>query len=171
MASRPTLALTPPPVADTYGTAQAAQLLGVTDRRVRQMVEKAQLPGVRDEDGTVRIPKAAVHAERRRRRGNTSGTATGRKRAEVPPALDPETLAALIEAAVAKAFESRLEITQRAESAALEALHEERSQRLAAEARVAELAARAAELEARVALLEEPPLERKQRRRFLRRNG
>jgi hypothetical protein len=135
------------------------------------MVEKGQLPGVRDEDGTVRIPKAAVHAERRRRRGSTSGTAAGRKRADVPTTLDPESLAALIEAAVAKAFEFRLEITQRAESAALAALHEEHTQRVAAEARVAELAARAAELEARVALLEEPPQpEPKPRRRFLRKS-
>lgn len=170
MASRPAVALTTLPAAETYGTAQAAQLLGVTDRRVRQMVEKGQLPGVRDDEGNVRIPKAAVHTERRRRRGSAaSGMAAGRKRAEVPVTLDPDALAALIEAAVAKVFESRLEITQRAESAAREALQEEHALRIAAEARADDLAARAAELEARIVALEKPQPEPK-RRWLLRRN-
>src|SRR5947209_38189 len=58
--------------ADTYTAAQAAQILGISERRVRQLVNEGKLSGNRAEDGTVRLPQQAVNDERKRRRGATA---------------------------------------------------------------------------------------------------
>src|SRR5262249_4036114 len=45
---------------DTYTAAQAARILGVSERRVRQLVNERKLAGTRGDDGTVRLSQQAV---------------------------------------------------------------------------------------------------------------
>ncbi len=56
-----------PGPATSYTAARAAQLLGVSERRVRQLVEEGRLPADRDPEGCLRLPEGPVHAERTRR--------------------------------------------------------------------------------------------------------
>ncbi len=53
---------------ETYSTAEAARLLGMSEERVRQMVDEGQLPGERDEAGVLAIPQQAVNEVLARRR-------------------------------------------------------------------------------------------------------
>ncbi len=130
---------------DTYTAAQAAQLLGVSERRVRQLVSEGKLPGSRDRNGALRLPQAAVNAERKKRR-LSDGRASGRKRTEPlragrrasGQAVDVEELASAVAAAVGKNLEGQLELTRRAESLVRQELDEERARRQEVEARLAE---------------------------------
>ena len=49
---------------DTYTAAQAAQILGVSERRVRQLVNEGKLAGTRGDDGVVHIAQQAVNEVR-----------------------------------------------------------------------------------------------------------
>ena len=60
---------------DTYTAAQAAQILGVSERRVRQLVNEGKLAGTKGDDGVVHIAQQAVNEERKRRRGTTKASA------------------------------------------------------------------------------------------------
>ncbi len=134
--------------ADSYGTADAARLLGLSDRRVRQLVAEGQLPGERDAAGVLRLPQAAVHAERARRR-NPEGPPVGPGRKPATAATDPQAIAAAVAAAVGEVMAGQRELTApaagllEAERARFEA---ERERRMALEAEVLELRARLAGL-------------------------
>jgi len=129
-------------MADTYTVPQAAQVLGLSERRVRQLVAAGTLPADRDTSGALRLPQTAVNNERKNRRG-TGGNRAGRKRTEgrkssaraSGPAMDVEDLASRVAAAVGKNLEGQLELTRRAETLVRQELDEERARRMEAEQR------------------------------------
>src|SRR5207245_4087019 len=79
------------PSADTYTAAQAAQILGVSERRVRQLVNEGKLTGNRDNNGQVRVAQRSVTEERKRRRKRVDG-ASRRGPASAPPATPGPSL-------------------------------------------------------------------------------
>ncbi len=135
------------PAGDTYSTAEAAQLLGVSERRVRQMVAEGALPASRNADGAFRLEQEAVNAERARRRAEAAESALAGEGPKRPaPAVDVAALAVVVEAAVGRALAGQRAITERAESllaAERAALEAERARRLELEVEVATLRARA----------------------------
>jgi excisionase family DNA binding protein len=137
---------------DTYTSAQAAQILGVSERRVRQLVNEGKLAGKRATDGTVRIAQQAVNEERKRRRSPAAprATAGARKRAassDGSEGVDVDALATAVATAVGPRLEGQLEITRQAESLMRDELSEERAARMQAEAQLAAAERRVAELE------------------------
>ncbi len=131
---------------DTYGTADAARLLGLSDRRVRQLVAEGQLPGERDPAGVLRIPQQAVHAERARRR-TPEGPPVGPGRKPAAAATDPQAIAAAVAAAVGEVMAGQRELTAQAHSlleAERERFEAERARRMELESEVLELRARLA---------------------------
>lgn len=133
------------PAPDTYGTAEAAKLLGLSDRRVRQLIAEGQLPGEHDDAGVLRLPQQAVHAERARRRKEAPASGAGRKPTAAPTAItDVDAIAAAVEAAVSRVLVGQLELTAQAQSIAeaeRRAADQERSRRLELEAEVVQLRA------------------------------
>ena len=146
-----------PSATDTYSAAQAAEIIGVSERRIRQLVAEGKLPGRRTRDGTVRIPQQAVNEERRNRRGPaaagrvrkqaTAGTSStsGRR----PEPVDVDALATAVASAVGQRIEGQLEITRRAESLIRAELDEERARRMELEAKLAEAERKLAAIESR----------------------
>jgi excisionase family DNA binding protein len=134
---------------DSYSAGEAAQILGVSERRVRQLVTQGSLPGSRASDGTVRIPQRAVSEERNRRK-NGRGTKVRRplvaKRAATEP-VDVDSLAQAVASAVGQRLEGQLEITRRAESLVRQELDEERARRMQLERQLEEARASLAELQ------------------------
>lgn len=72
------------PEEDAYTAPQAARVLGLSDRRIRQMLEAGEMEGERDASGKWWIPQRAVHAaledrgsprSRSREQRTASGTA------------------------------------------------------------------------------------------------
>ena len=151
-----------PSSSDTYSAAQAAEIIGVSERRIRQLVAEGKLPGRRSRDGTVRIPQQAVNEERRKRRSGpaaagrvrkqagTTSTASSRK----PAPVDVDALATAVASAVGQRIEGQLEVTRRAESLIRAELDEERARRAQAEARLEEAERKLAEAERKAAELE-----------------
>lgn len=148
-------------MADTYTVAQASQILGISERRVRQLVSDGKLPAERNSSGALLLPQAAVNAERKSRRGNGAGSTSGRKAAETRkasgrasvPAVDVDQLASAVASAVGSRLEGQLEITRKAESLVRQELDEERARRTAAEARLAAAETRLAAAEDEVTRL------------------
>jgi len=117
---------------DAYSTSEAAKILGLSERRVRQLVADGRLPADRDGEGKISLPQAAVHAERRNRKsgGRSNGRKAPAKAAASAPTLDTDAIAEQVAAVVSKAVEGRLEITQKAESLVRQELDEERARRM-----------------------------------------
>jgi len=148
-----------PSAADTYSAAQAAELIGVSERRIRQLVAEGKLPGKRTRDGTVRIPQQAVNEERRKRRGGApagrvrkqaaSTTTTTPRTSRKQEQVDVDALASAVASAVGQRIEGQLEITRRAESLIRAELDEERARRMELEAKLAEAERKLAAAEAR----------------------
>jgi hypothetical protein len=141
-----------PRTPDTYSAAQAAQILGVSERRVRQLVSQGALLGDRADDGTVRIPQQAVNDERNRRksraasRGRRQPLRAPSKRA-ADKSVDVDSLADAVANAVGQRLEGQLEITRRAESLVRQELDEERVRRLQLEHQLEEAQAKLAQLQ------------------------
>jgi excisionase family DNA binding protein len=146
---------------DVFTAAQAAQILGISERRVRQLVSEGKLPGEKGDDNVVRIPQQAVNEERKRRRGSAGGTkaaaATGRtRRARQTQAtaeqdgMDVDAIAEKVASVVGQRLEGQLEITQRAESLLRGELDEERARRMEIEARLSDSRAELADVTARL---------------------
>ncbi len=142
---------------DSYSSAQAAQILGVSERRVRQLVNEGKLAGERGTDGQVHISQQAVNDERKRRRTKpgaangavgTGARARARTKATSPPAMDVDQLADRVASAVGQRLEGQIEITRRAESLVRDELDQERARRMEAEAKLEVAQARLGELEA-----------------------
>ncbi|GAC1376409.1 MAG: hypothetical protein NVS3B21_34540 [Acidimicrobiales bacterium] len=125
--------------ADTYTAAQAAQLLGVSERRVRQLVNEGKLVGQRGDDGTVRVPQQSVNEERKRRRAKPTASAPVRegrvRRGAVVAEVDMEQFADRVANAVGQRLQGQLEITRQAESLVRDELDAERAKRTEAELR------------------------------------
>jgi excisionase family DNA binding protein len=143
---------------DVFTAAQAAQVLGISERRVRQLVTEGKLPGERGNDNVVRIPQQAVNEERKRRRGTGSGTAkkaagpakAGRSRKAAAEPMDVEALAERVASAVGQRIEGQLEITHRAESLLRGELDEERARRMQSEAQLQEMRVELADAQERL---------------------
>lgn len=125
---------------DTYTVAQAAQILGISERRVRQLVTDGKLAAERTANGSLRLPQAAVNGERKTRRKTSArkspegrGSAT---RASTPE-FDVDHLASAVASAIGSRIEGQLEITRRAETLVRQELDEERAKRMEIEARLA----------------------------------
>jgi excisionase family DNA binding protein len=155
----------------TYTAAQAAQLLGVSERRVRQLVDEGRLPADRDDEGRLRLPQRPVHAERTRRRKAEQARKETRKEPSSPPpttstpppaaSVDVEALVERIfAAALPRAIEAATATHRTVEAQLSEALAAERAARADAEARAAAAEAKAAQLEQATAT--PPPPETRQ---------
>lgn len=143
--------------ADTYTAAQAAQLLGVSERRVRQLVNEGKLAGDRGADGTVRVAQQAVNEERKRRRAKPAGPSTakaGPRRGAAASTLDVEQLADQVATAVGQRLQGQLEITRQAESLIRDELDAERARRIEAETHLEAAGASLTAANARIAELE-----------------
>jgi excisionase family DNA binding protein len=147
---------------DVYTVPQAAQVLGLSERRIRQMVANGTLPANRDANGAILLAQAAVHAERKSRRGTSgskAGSTSGKKRAATSrasgrasaAAVDVDELASAVASAVGKTLEGQMELTRRAETHVRQELDEERAKRSAAEQRLAEAEAEAERLRQQLA--------------------
>lgn len=168
-----------PSSSDTYSAAQAAEIIGVSERRIRQLVAEGKLPGRRSRDGTVRIPQQAVNEERRKRRSGPSAagrvrkqaapTAAGTSRKAAP--VDVDALATAVASAVGQRIEGQLEVTRRAESLIRSELDEERARRTQAEARLEEAERKVAEAERKLAEAERKAAELEARRGLFRRRA
>ena len=126
-------------MADTYTVAQAAQILGISERRVRQLVADGQLPGERASNGSLRLPQAAVNSERKSRRKTSArkpAEPRGNSRKASSPAIDVDELATAVASAVGTKIEGQLEITRRAETLVRQELDEERARRMETESRL-----------------------------------
>ena len=164
---------------DVYTAAQAAQILGISERRVRQLVTEGKLPGERGKDNVVRIPQQAVTDERRKRRRSEKGapkaapaSATGaaKKAKASNSGVDVDELADKVAVAVGQKISGQLEITQKAESLLRGELDEERAKRMQTEAQLNEARGEASALQARLASLE-AELQQAQQKRGLFRRG
>lgn len=141
-----------PSATNTYSAAQAAQILGISERRVRQLVSQGKLPGKRNTDGTVRIPQQAVNEERKRRKQDAPAAKATAPRARARGAaagasVDVDSLADKVASAVGQRLEGQLEITRRAESLIRSELDEERARRMQLEAALDAAKQRVSELE------------------------
>jgi len=138
-----------------YDAKEAARLLGVSPRRVRQLVREGvlvELPDKRD-DGAVLLDAQSVHTERSRRKDSRKAS---EETSSSVSSLEGEDLAQLLERAMSTTVEAlrverseMLAIRDRTEEALRADLEAERSARLAAEI------ARATAEAARVAAAEE----------------
>lgn len=142
---------------DVFTAAQAAQVLGISERRVRQLVTEGKLPGERGADNVVRIPQQAVNEERKRRRGTGAAKkaaapakAGGRARKASAEPMDVDALAERVASAVGQRIEGQLEITHRAESLLRGELDEERARRMQSEAQLQELRVELADAQERL---------------------
>jgi excisionase family DNA binding protein len=132
---------------DTYSTGEAARLLGVSERRVRQLAAAGDLPSTRDDSGRVRLPQAAVQAARRDRKQTAGRSTRSAERKEAGTAeVVRQTVEALLPVLQAEQ-QARLALVERTEQALRDELHRERAGRLVAEQRAAELTERVAQLE------------------------
>ena len=169
-----------PRSSDIYTAAQAAQILGISERRVRQLVTEGRLPGERGKDNIVRIPQQAVTEERKRRRKTDTGGAkatkqqaagsSARKSKAATPAMDVEELADKVATAVGQKITGQLEITQKAESLLRSELDEERAKRMQADAQLTQAQSEATALQARLAELEAQLQQAQQKRGLFRRS-
>ena len=143
----------PLPEEDAYTAPQAARVLGLSDRRVRQMLEAGELEGERDGSGKWWMPQRAVHAALEDR---GSPRVRSREQRAAPPRPDaageapappqrgpggPESVRELVSRVESLSYrlgrsEARAELTERAESTLREErdrlsreLEEERAER------------------------------------------
>ena len=133
----------------TYSTAEAAQVLNITTRRVRQLAAEGNLDNFRLEDGSLAFPQEAIHEARRRKQGRKS---KGRKPAETTIDLRSAELREMVEAIVAatlpRAIEAATSAERTAREAAQTALFEATARASSAELRAATAEAQLSALEA-----------------------
>jgi excisionase family DNA binding protein len=169
-----------PRASDVYTAAQAAQILGISERRVRQLVTEGKLPGERGDDNIVRIPQQAVTEERKRRRKTDGGGGAKATRAQSAGAaskktktsaqtMDVEELADKVATAVGNKITGQLEITQKAESLLRSELDEERAKRMQSDAQLTQAQNEAASLKARLAEVEAQLQQAQQKKGLFRR--
>jgi excisionase family DNA binding protein len=106
-------------VEDYYTTTESARILGITEGRVRQLLNSGELEGKRDVNERWRIPQHAVHARKEER----------------APSREPTRLSADVKEWIEQVgelrqelgrLEGRLQITEVAESTLRESLERER---------------------------------------------
>ena len=114
---------------DSYTVREAARVLGISDRRVRQLLESGELEGRRDDNGAWRLYQRSVHARLEDRPARTRGKRSS-SRAE-RPTESPESVREWMDRVIAlerenARLEARAELTEQAESTVRESLERER---------------------------------------------
>jgi len=118
---------------DTYSASEAAKVLKLSTRRVRQLAETEDIEGTRDAEGNWRLDKASVHTFRDERRLGSSRPRQGtRSRSKRP---DPWDRVTELERALGRLegeMRARAELTAVTESTLRESLgrESERADRL-----------------------------------------
>jgi excisionase family DNA binding protein len=112
---------------DTYSASEAAKVLKLSTRRVRQLAESEEIEGTRDAEGNWRLDKASVHTFRDERRLGSSRPREGtRSRSKRP---DPWERVTDLERALGRLegeMRARAELTAVTESTLRESLERER---------------------------------------------
>lgn len=144
---------------DTYSAADAARVLGVSERRIRQLVGEGRLPVEDTGGGPLRLPQEAVHRERERRRRANRTAGQGAPEGTPGGAAADTDVEAIVQRTLRSIMPLMLEPAERAEHAAREQLQEERALRLQAEARYADAEVRARLAEERLAAATSSPVE------------
>lgn len=125
--------------ADSYGTAEAGRLLGLSPRRVRQLVADGRLVAVSSDPLRVDAKSLLELRDERRSEPATTSPATGQGE-QIAAVLDRALQAVQTAAERAEsAYRERLAISDRTEQQLRDELFQERARALAAEQRVAEL--------------------------------
>jgi excisionase family DNA binding protein len=138
---------------DSYTPAQAAQLLGLSVKRVRQLVASGKLKAV-PKSSPLLIKAESVHKERELRGDKVTRSATPQKAFELASLME---VIELIEAARLAGRSEGIEIAQR-QIESVEASRERTEQALfEAQAKTSALAAELAEARVRLELMESKP--------------
>lgn len=124
---------------DTYNVTEAAHLLALSPRRVRQYVHEGRLPAERDRSGAFRIPKQAVHAMRERKFKASAAKARAAPPASTGHDSDFESFLARVVAPLERALEEQSQLAARTEELLREQLAEERARFKEAQLRIEEL--------------------------------
>jgi hypothetical protein len=135
---------------EEYTVAQAARVLGVSPKRVRQLIAEGRLTPVPGSSPTA-LPASAVHAERERRRNRVPASTPGPDPTPQPLDLDLETLLEYARATTRLALEAG-EADRAATAAARDRVEQLLRDQIAEErATVAALRAEVADLRERLA--------------------
>jgi excisionase family DNA binding protein len=127
-------------MSDTYSASEAAKVLKLSDRRVRQLAETEEIAGTRDSEGNWRLDKASVHAFRDTRRLGASKPREGpRSRPKRPEAWDRVTELERALGRLEGEMRARAELTAVTESTLRESLERERERADRLEERAEEL--------------------------------
>lgn len=97
---------------DTYSTGEAARILGTHDRRIRRMLDRGDLEGIRGESGHRRVYQASVHAKLEEQREQET---TAQERDSTDNFEDLLVRIEDLQYRLGRA-ESRVELTEKAES-------------------------------------------------------
>jgi excisionase family DNA binding protein len=112
-------------MSDTYSASEAAKVLKLSNRRVRQLAETAEIEGTRDVEGNWRLDKASVHAFRDERRSSKAREGNSSR----PKRPDPWDRVTELERALGRVegeMRARAELTATTESTLRESLERER---------------------------------------------
>jgi excisionase family DNA binding protein len=127
-------------MSDTYSASEAAKVLKLSDRRVRQLAEIDEIEGTRDVEGNWRLDKASVHAFRDTRRLDSSKPREGgRSRSKRPEPWDRVTELERALGRLEGEMRARSELTAVTESTLRESLERERERADRLEERAEEL--------------------------------
>jgi hypothetical protein len=113
---------------DTYSASEAAKVLKLSTRRVRQLVETEVIEGTRDAEGNWQLDKASVHTFRDERRSSKprEGPSSRSKRPDSSAAWDRVTELERALGRVEGEMRARAELTATTESTLRESLERER---------------------------------------------
>src|SRR5918995_5570813 len=113
---------------ETYSASEAAKVLKLSTRRVRQLAETEEIEGTRDAEGNWRLYKASVHTFRDDRRSSRSreGPRGRSKRPDSSSAWDKVTELERALGRLEGEMRARAELTATTESTLKESLERER---------------------------------------------
>jgi excisionase family DNA binding protein len=115
---------------DAYSASEAAKVLKLSTRRVRQLAETEEIEGTRDAEGNWRLDKASVHTFRDERRLGSSKPREGtRRRSKRPDSSTAWDRVTELERALGRLegeMRARAELTATTESTLRESLERER---------------------------------------------
>jgi excisionase family DNA binding protein len=115
---------------ETYTASEAAKVLKLSTRRVRQLAETEEIEGTRDAEGNWRLDKASVHTFRDERRLGSSksqeGSRSRSKRSDSSTAWDRVTELERALGRLEGEMRARAELTATTESTLRESLERER---------------------------------------------
>jgi len=112
---------------ETYSASEAAKVLKLSTRRVRQLAETEEIEGTRDAEGNWRLDKASVHTFRDERRlGSSRSRESTRSRSKRPDTWDRVSELERALGRLEGEMRARAELTAVTESTLRESLERER---------------------------------------------